>query len=313
MGLPTMAMRRGPPTSSKDCGGGLGQRGEDGVEHVARAAAVERGDAERLAQAEVPQAVGLGLGALVVDLVGGEDDGLARRPQDAYDGLVGVGDADHRVDHEEHGVGQRHRHLGLGADGLGHAARVGVPAAGVDHGEGAAVPVGVVVDAVAGDAGTVLDDGLAAADDPVDQGGLAHVGAAHDGQDGGRAGRLVWTRLDAEGVVLTHDFYSSVEGSTSPVSGSSSDCPARRGSGKDRRVCARALSSSDSMCPRSNTEVARHVFPGAGPRLLCRLPRPAEDDVDVAAAGRQRLRAVARPRVPRRVTGTTGAPVTSAR
>ncbi len=76
-GLPTIAIRRGPPTSSKLCGRRLGQRGENGVEHVARAAAVQRGDRVRLPQPEVPEAVGLGLGALVVDLVGGEHDRLA--------------------------------------------------------------------------------------------------------------------------------------------------------------------------------------------------------------------------------------------
>ena len=134
-------------------------------------------------------AVGLGLGALVVDLVGGQHDRLAGLAQDLDDGLVDVGDADGRVDHEQHGVGERHRDLGLGGDPLGQPAGVGVPAAGVDDGEGAAVPDGVVRDPVAGHAGDVLDDGLAAADDAVDQGRLADVGAADDGQHGHRAGR----------------------------------------------------------------------------------------------------------------------------
>ena len=50
-------------------------------------------------------AVGLGLGALVVDLVGGQDHRLARLAQDPHDGLVGVGDAHGGVDDEEHRVG----------------------------------------------------------------------------------------------------------------------------------------------------------------------------------------------------------------
>ena len=52
---------------------------------------------------------------------------------------------------------------------LGQPAGVRVPATGVDDGEGAAGPGGVVGDAVAGDARDVLDDRLAAAQDPVDQ------------------------------------------------------------------------------------------------------------------------------------------------
>ena len=48
------------------------------------------GDGKGLAEAEVPQRVGLGLGALVVDLVGGEDDRLAGLAEDPDDRLVGV-------------------------------------------------------------------------------------------------------------------------------------------------------------------------------------------------------------------------------
>ena len=44
------------------------------------------------------------------------------------------------------------------------------------------VPLGLVRDAVAGDAGGVLDDGLAAAEDAVDERGLADVRAADDRQ-----------------------------------------------------------------------------------------------------------------------------------
>ena len=189
LGRPMIAIRRGPPIWSNCSGGRLGQRREHGVEQVAGAAAVQGRDRHRLAEAEVPQAVGLGLGPLVVDLVGGEHDGLAGLAQDPDDGLVVVGDADPGVDDEQHGVGDVDRDLGLGADALGQAAGVGVPAAGVDDGEGAAVPDRVVGDAVAGDARHVLDDGLAAADDPVDQRRLAHVGAADDGQDRARGSR----------------------------------------------------------------------------------------------------------------------------
>ncbi len=189
LGLPTMATRRGPPSSPRRSGGVSGQRGEDRVEHVAGAAAVQRRDRVGLPQPEVPQPEGLGLGALVVDLVGGQHDRLAGLAQHLDDGLVVVGDPDGGVHHEEHRVGDLHRDLGLGPDAQGEALRVGVPAAGVDDGEGAAVPVGVVGHPVAGHAGDVLDDGLAPTDDPVDQGGLAHVGSADHGQHGNHFGR----------------------------------------------------------------------------------------------------------------------------
>jgi hypothetical protein len=135
--------------------------------------------------------VGLRLGTRVVDLVGGQHDRLAGLAQDLDDGLVVVGDADGRVDDEQHGVRQRHRDLGLRTDGGRHPPRIGVPAAGVDDGESATGPVGVVGHSVAGHARHVLDHGLAAADDPVDERRLADVGPADHGEHRDRAGGLV--------------------------------------------------------------------------------------------------------------------------
>jgi hypothetical protein len=162
----------------------IGQRVDDGVEHVTAATAVQGRDGERLAQPEVPQARGLGLGALVVDLVRGQHDRLLSRAQQADDLLVDVGDADRRVDDEQHGVGDLDRDLRLRGDALGEAAGVGVPAAGVDDGEGTAVPDRVVRDAVAGHTGHVLDDGFAPADDAVDQSRLADVGTPDHCENG---------------------------------------------------------------------------------------------------------------------------------
>ena len=100
-----------------------------------------------------------------------------------HDAFVGGGCAHGGVDDEQDGVGEFHGHLGLLRHAGVDAAGIVLPAAGVHHREVAAVPVRRVHDAVAGDAGGVLHHGLAAAQDPVDQGGLAHVGPADDGQD----------------------------------------------------------------------------------------------------------------------------------
>ena len=90
---------------------------------------------------------------------------------------------DHRVDDEQHDVAQVDRDLGLRGDGRVDAARVGLPAAGVDEREAAVHPLGLVRHAVAGDAGGVLDDRLAAAEDAVHERGLADVRAADDRDD----------------------------------------------------------------------------------------------------------------------------------
>ncbi len=170
----------------------LRQHLEHGVERVAAAAAVHGRDRPRLTEPEAPERGRVGLAALVVDLVGDEDDGLARAAQQLDDGLVVVGGADRGVDDEHDDVGEVDGDLGLLGDPEVDAGGVGLPAAGVDDGEAAAGPLALVGDAVAGHAGHVLDDGLAAAQDAVDEARLADVGSADHGHDGQRAlGRAV--------------------------------------------------------------------------------------------------------------------------
>ncbi len=60
---------------------------------------------------------------------------------------------------------------------------VGNDAAGIHQASEAAVPADLAIDAVAGDAGLIADDGAAAAGESVEEGGLADVGAADDDQD----------------------------------------------------------------------------------------------------------------------------------
>ncbi len=108
--------------------------------------------------------------------------GFLRLAQHLHDAFVGGGCAHGGVDDEQDGVREFHGHLGLLRHTGVDAAGIVFPPAGVHYREVAAVPVRRVHDAVAGDAGGVLDHCLAAAEDPVDQGGLAHVGPADDGQ-----------------------------------------------------------------------------------------------------------------------------------
>src|SRR5690625_1986793 len=162
----------------------FGERVENDVEQVAAPPTVQRRHHLWLAEAEVPQRGGLGLGALIVHLVRGEHNGPTRAPQDPYDRLVGVGDADGRVDDEQHGVRGLDGDLGLLGDLLGEPACVRVPTTGVDDGERPAVPHRVVRDAVAGHTRSVLDDGLTAPEHAVHQRRLADVRPADDGEHG---------------------------------------------------------------------------------------------------------------------------------
>ena len=150
----------------------------------------------RLAESEVPESRGLGLLAGIVDLVRDEEDGLAALAEQLHDVLVGRRGADHRVDDEQHDVGEIDRDLGLSGDGAVDTASVGLPAAGVDEREATVGPLGLVRHAVAGHTGGVLDDCLATAEDAVDESRLADVRSTDDRDD--RQGR---EELDP---VLTH-------------------------------------------------------------------------------------------------------------
>ncbi len=128
-----------------------------------------------LAQAQRPGLGRVGLTALVVDLGHRQHHRAAGPAQRAGHHQVGLGGAGARVEHEQHQVGGHHGLLGLPGHHRLQAGRVRFPAAGVDQGELPAAPVGVVGDPVPGHAGHVLHHRLAAAEDPVHQGGLAHV------------------------------------------------------------------------------------------------------------------------------------------
>ncbi len=160
LGCPTIAMRRGPRDLGLPLGRWLRKGCDRGVEHVAHAAPVKRGDGVGLAE---PGAKFLGrkrgLAPLVVDLVGGKHDRLAVRAQEVTTPRR-VGQPHGRVDDEEDGVAARTSRSPPGRDALGRGRRRRLPAAGVDEAEGTAVPPASATPAVAGDPGYVLDDRL---------------------------------------------------------------------------------------------------------------------------------------------------------
>ena len=176
----------------------FGEDGEDFVEEVADAGAVLGGDGEDVGEAEAAEVFGLGLQGFGVHLVDGEEDGLAAAEEEAGEFEVGRGELGAAVDDHDDGVGFFERDLGLAEDfGGDEGVVVGDDAAGVDDAGVAAHPLDLAVDAVAGDAGLVADDGAAGAGEAVEEGGLADVGAAADGdqREGGRRFKVAGFRV----------------------------------------------------------------------------------------------------------------------
>lgn len=159
--------------------------GADGVQQVAGAVAVDGRDGHDFVEAEVIELVELHGGlAHVVAFVDGEDDGLVAAAQHMGHVLVGGGQAVAHVHHHDDAVGGVDGDLGLlahvGQNALGG---LGLNAAGIHQQELVAAPLAVGEDAVAGDARGILHDGQTLAAELIEQGGLAHVGAAHHSND----------------------------------------------------------------------------------------------------------------------------------
>src|SRR5262249_11177483 len=129
-------------------------------------------------------------------------------------------------------------------------------------------PVGVVGDPVAGHPGNVLHHRLATAEDPVDQRGLAHVGAADDGHHGRRAvgrlrlpvprGQAVHTAPASAGARAT--IRATTSARDSPVESISTASPAMAdwaASRWSRRAWSASVCAAVTCCPPASSAVRR--------------------------------------------------------
>ena len=145
--------------------------------------AVDGGDGDGIAQTQIVEFIDVRAAALV-HLVDSQDHRLAAPLEHGGHLLIGSGHAGLDVAEEHDDRGVVNGDLGLRThEGQDLIVRPGLDAAGVDEGELPALPVALPVDPVAGHAGSVLHNGQAPADDLIEQHGLAHIGAAHDGDD----------------------------------------------------------------------------------------------------------------------------------
>lgn len=118
---------------------------------------------------------------VVFDFVGYQQSGFLAAAQYGGYPVVEVGNAVSGIDDKEYDVGL--------FDGDGHlfvdfffkdVVGVDHPAAGIDNRKFLTYPVDLAILAVARGTGLVVDDGLPALGEPVEEGRFAHVGAAYD-------------------------------------------------------------------------------------------------------------------------------------
>ena len=142
------------------------------------------GECDRLAQAERVELDGLLPPRWIVGFVRAQHDWLARAAQQIGDLGVGLGDAVARS--TSNTITSASSMASCACDLMRAVMSSLAPSSSPPvsmSGEDAPVPLGVGVETVACGAGQVLDDGEALADELIEQGGFAHVGAAHDGDE----------------------------------------------------------------------------------------------------------------------------------
>nr|WP_228281238.1 hypothetical protein [Rubrobacter marinus] len=162
----------------------LREEGDDLVEQVARPYAVDRAHRVGLALAEGVEVVARRVVGGVVELVRGEEDGLARPSELPRDRGVRLRDPEPGVGEVDDDVGlldgdprlQRHESFEAG---LGR----GLHPPGIHERELPPRPLGAAVGAVPRRPRLVRDHGLAPAQDPVHQRALPHVRGSDDGHD----------------------------------------------------------------------------------------------------------------------------------
>ena len=139
----------------------LGKELHELVEQVAGAETVQRRHCEGLAQAERHERPDVAAPRFAVDLVRDQQHRALRSPQPLRDARILFGDADRRVDDEDHRVGLAHGALRLRAHLLVERGPAREPSTRVDDAELGALPLRVERLAVAGDTRELLDDRVA--------------------------------------------------------------------------------------------------------------------------------------------------------
>ena len=159
-----------------------GNRFRNGLHQVADAQAMLGADRKHIPDPQLAEVFGGVSHGLALDLVHGQEQGLAAVQQQAHQVVIGAGQLGARVHHQHQRVGLLQRHLGLVVDfGRDQLGIVGHDAARIDQAKLPPGPFVLAIDAVARDARLVAYNRAAAFGEPVEERGFAHVGPAHYG------------------------------------------------------------------------------------------------------------------------------------
>ena len=157
----------------------------DGVEEIIEISAGEGGDADGGAETELGKFAKGEISFGSIGFVGDEESWDIFFAEELGDFLIGVVQAGLDIDNEQHEISAGHRQVDLMANVFGELVGVFVAvSAGIDEFDKVVVDEDGHGDAVAGDAGHVLNDADEFARQSVEEAALADIGSADDGDDG---------------------------------------------------------------------------------------------------------------------------------
>ena len=161
---------------------GLRKIAHDLVEQISKAQPLRRGKGNRVAQPQGIELVHRFLELWRIDLVYAEHHGLFALSEHGRDLHIRRGHALPSVHEEQDYIRRLNGKLRLPAHLHGNLILAGgLDSAGIDQGKGIVQPLRIAINAVARHARRILHDGDAPADQPVEQGRFAHIGAAYNG------------------------------------------------------------------------------------------------------------------------------------
>ena len=154
---------------------------DDGIQKVARAAAVGSRYAVHLAKSQRIELKGIIHLFSRVDLVHGKHDRLPASAEQVGDLLIVIGDACSGLHHEKHHMSLLDGKHDLFADLLlENVIRIGCISSGVDHRKFRAAPFASSVMSVAGHSRCLIYNSLSHSDKPVEKCGLAHIWTSYN-------------------------------------------------------------------------------------------------------------------------------------
>jgi len=169
---------------------GLHEVFADPVDQFIEIPVVLRADREGITESEAGKIVGEVFVLGGIDLVDEEDGRRAALAQHGSELLIDWSEPVLGVDHEEDQRGGLNRNIGFETNLGGESVvETSSDAAGVDQFKGAPAARADCGDAIPGDSGFVVDDGDAASDETVEDGGLADIGAPDDRHRGTLIGK----------------------------------------------------------------------------------------------------------------------------